>query len=164
MSDKKVLTAAKAVVKVKGYDGKMYTIGKMTDISVTENITRGRTQGIGRLNPSELPALSWSGSLSAGQFAIKMDSMMLKSISKRHETVEAFFNDVLFSEGVDVYLLKKTKKVDGTTVTIVEETFQTIEGIELNSETLTIRDGQISSRNASFEYKNPSLYPPEALI
>lgn len=164
MSDGKVLTAAKAVVKVKGYDGKLYTIAKITDLNGTENITRGRTQGLGQLNPSELPALSWAGSFTVGQFTIKMDSTMLKSISKKHDSVISYFNDVLFNEGVDVYLLKKVKKVDGETISIVEETFLTIEGAVLTSESLSVRDGQISARNASFEYKNPSLYSKDLIV
>ena len=164
MSDGKVLTAAKAVVKVKGWDGKMYTIAKITDLNGTENITRGRTQGLGQLNPSELPALSWAGSFTVGQFAVKLDSNMLKSISKKHDSVIAYMNDVLFTEGVDVYLLKKTKQINGETFTVVEETFLTIQGAVITSESLSVRDGQISARNASFEYRNPSLYPTDVVV
>lgn len=150
----KTLTAPLALIKVTGWDGQQHTIGKMRNIRVTENIRRGRVVGIGEITPSELPALEWTGTCNVGQYAIKLDTTILKALSRNFSSTADFVKHILFNEGIDIAILKKAK--NGTE--IVEQTFTTIKGAELTSEGLDISEGQISGRDGTFEHKNPVLY------
>lgn len=151
----KVLTAAIALIKVKDSKGKQHTIGKMKSVRLTENISRGRVVGIGEITPSELPVLGWSGSISVGQYAIKLNTSILQGLSRQFSSTAAFVQNLLFDEGVDIQLQRKIKKEDGT---FDYESFATVQGAHLTSEGLDISEGQIGGRDGTFEYQNPILY------
>lgn len=156
MAQEKTLTAPLALIKVKDPEGNLQVIGRMKNIRVTETIRRGRVVGIGNLNPSEIPPLEWSGTVNVGQYAIKLNSGILKSLARSFNTTADFVKNVLFEAGIDIHILKKIKKSDGT---IDYETFAKIENAYTTSEGLDISEGQIGSRDGQFEYTEPILFP-----
>ena len=157
----KVLTAPLAVIKVGGV-----AIGKMKNIRVTENIRRGRVTGIGRLTPSEVPAIDWSGSLSAGFYSItfnNQDELIKNAILRNVGNVQEFVDTILLQEeGVQIDILKKVTDVidpDTGIITPEYEIFASIRGCFATKEGFDISEGQISGRDVDFEYITPILFP-----
>lgn len=156
----KVMTAPLAIIKVGGVP-----IGKMKNIRVTENIQRGKTIGIGRLTPDELPALSWSGSLTCAFYTIRLDKQneLLKTgLLRNVNSLQEFVNTVLLQEdGVDIDILKKVKDHINPNGSIEPryEIFGTIRGGFQTRDGFDISEGQISGRDAGFDYLNPILFP-----
>lgn len=84
--NEKVMTAPLAIIQINSV-----TVGKMKNVRITENIRRGRVTGVGRLNPEELPALEWSGSLSCSSYTINFNLLankMKKGAFRNAGTVE----------------------------------------------------------------------------
>ena len=75
---KKVMTAPLAIIQINSV-----TVGKMKNVRITENIRRGRVTGVGRLNPDELPALEWTGSLSCSFIYYKLQSFSEQDEERR---------------------------------------------------------------------------------
>lgn len=157
MADK-VLTGPMALVKVKGYDGTMVTIGKLRNVRVTENFTRGRVVGIGEITPSELPLLAWNGTVTAGQYGFKITTGIMNAIDRSMTDIATFVNTILFETGVDIWVYMRQTTVSSTSTTFGQTDFAKILGCLLTSEGFDINEGQISGRDATFEYKNPILY------
>ena len=142
----KVMTAPLAIIQINSV-----TVGKMKNVRITENIRRGRVAGIGRLNPSELPALEWSGSLSCSSYFRNLG------------TVEAWANAILLQEdGLEISILRKVKdgSIDPDTgaVNSKYETFAKVTGAVADREGFDIQEGQISGRDTEFEYLEPILF------
>lgn len=152
----KVLTAAKALIKVKGVDGTLVVIGKIRTVRATENVRRGRVTGLGEITPSELPALEWSGTCNVSQYAIKTNTGALNALARDYDTTADFVKHLLFNEGVDIHLLKKTKNPSDGEIT--EETMAIIKGAHTTSEGLEVSEGQIGGRDVSFEFLEPIVY------
>ena len=118
----KVMTAPLAVVKVNGI-----VIGKMKNIRVTENIRRGRTTGIGRLTPDELPALDWSGILNAGFYTVKLDSqdeLTKKGLLRNVNNLQEFVDTVLLQDaGVQIDIMKKVAQTINPTTGIITQSY-----------------------------------------
>lgn len=157
----KVLTAPLAVIKVGGV-----AIGKMKNIRVTENIRRGSVVGIGRLTASEIPAIGWSGSLSAGFYSItfnNQDQLIKKAILRNVNNLQEWVDTVLLQEeGIQVDIMKKIKdSIDPVTgiITPDYEVFASIRGGFATKEGFDISEGQISGRDVDFEYLTPILFP-----
>lgn len=161
MDNKRVMTAPLAIVQVNGV-----TIGKMRNVRVTEQIRRGRVSGLGRLNPSELPALEWSGSLSCSSYTLNFNLLLNKSklgTFRNAETVEDWANAILLQEaGLEVSLLRKVKdgEIDRETgmVKTKYETFAKVNAAFASREGFDLQEGQISGRDTEFEYLEPILY------
>lgn len=142
------------------------TIGKMKNIRVTENIRRGRVAGIGRMNASELPALEWQGTLSCSSYTIDFKLLvnkMKKGVFRNAGTLEEWANAILLQEnGLEISILKKVKdgEIDAETglVKTKYETFAKVTGAFVTREGFDIQEGQISGRDADFEYLEPILY------
>lgn len=154
----KTLTAPLAVIKVNNV-----VIGKMKNIRVTENIRRGRVSGIGQLTPDELPALEWSGTLNCGFYVVNFkDRVVGNSLIRNVSTVEQFVDTVLLQEnGVQVDVMRKVKDTMSTDGVIQSklEAFASVKGCFLTREGFDISEGQISGRDADFEYTTPILFP-----
>ena len=154
----KTLTAPLALIKVNGI-----AVGKMKNIRVTENIRRGRVSGIGQLTPDELPALEWSGTLNCGFYALEFKQEVIKSALIRNvSTVEQFVDTVLLQEnGVQIDIMRKSKasQNENGIITSKLETFASVKGCFLTREGFDISEGQISGRDADFEYTTPILFP-----
>lgn len=172
MSNNRVLTAPLAVIRVNGI-----TIGKMKSISVTESIRRGRVVGLGQLVVDELPALEWSGTLSAEFMTIDLKKSMIPgAINRIAKTVEDWTNSVLLQDdGVQIDILKRVKNPQQPdalfpnispdpnfiqrNITATFDVFASVKGCFLTREGFSITESSISSRSVEFEYSTPILYP-----
>lgn len=160
----RVMTAPLALIKINGK-----TVGKMKNIRITEQIRRGRVTGLGRLNPSELPALEWSGSLSCSSYSINFNLLANKENKgtfRNAGTVDAWANAVLLQEaGLEIAILQKVKKSEPDAITGLLETeyktFAKVAGAFANREGFDVQEGQISGRDTEFEYIDPILYGTE---
>jgi len=161
MDKEKVMTAPLAVIQINSV-----TVGKMRNVRLTETIRRGRVAGIGRLTPSELPALEWSGSLSCSSYTINFNLLankQQKGTFRNLRTLEAWANAILLQEdGLEIAILRVVKdgEIDPVTgaVNSKYETFAKVTGAFASREGFDIQEGQISGRDTEFEYLTPILY------
>lgn len=161
MGNTRVMTAPLAIIKINSV-----TVGKMKNVRITETIRRGRVTGVGRLNPEELPALEWSGSLSCSSYTINFN--LLANVSKlgtfrNAATVEEWANAILLQEaGLEISILRKVKdgEIDTETglVKTKYETFAKVNAAFATREGFDVQEGQISGRDTDFEYLEPILY------
>ena len=161
MGNTRVMTAPLAIIKINSV-----TVGKMKNVRITETIRRGRVTGVGRLNPEELPALEWSGSLSCSSYNINFN--LLANVSKlgtfrNAATVEEWANAILLQEaGLEISILRKVKdgEIDTETglVKTKYETFAKVNAAFATREGFDVQEGQISGRDTDFEYLEPILY------
>lgn len=161
MKNTRVMTAPLAIIKINSV-----TVGKMKNVRIVETIRRGRVTGVGRLNPEELPALEWSGSLSCSSYTINFN--LLANVSKlgtfrNAATVEEWANAILLQEaGLEISILRKVKdgEIDAETGLIKTkyETFAKVNAAFTTREGFDVQEGQISGRDTDFEYLEPILY------
>lgn len=155
----KVLTAPLAIIKVQGIP-----IGKMKNIRVTETLRRGRVSGIGQLTPDELPALEWTGTLTASFYNIDFrKSQIPNAIIRTVGTLTEWIDSVLLQEnGVQVDIFKKvTDSVSPEgIITSRLDSYATIKELFLDREAFDLAEGQISGRDQDFTYKQPILFAP----
>lgn len=154
-----VLTAPLGIIKVNGV-----TIGKMRNIRINENISRGRVQGVGALTLSELPALSYVGTLTCDSYNVTYKkSAIPDSLNTQVQTVQQFVDSVLLQEeGVEVQLFKKVPKVGQPrkgNIESTEDSIATIRNLFLDSKGMDISEGAISGKNQSFTFTEPIIYP-----
>lgn len=160
MASDRVITAPLAIIRVGSVP-----IGKMRGIKVQESIQRGRVQGLGKLTPDELPALSWSGTLSCDFYNIDFNkSQIPNAIIRDVNLLKDWVSSVILQEDgvqVDLYRLVKTPPgapgfglIQGT-----EKLYATIKGLFLDAEGFDLSEGQVSGRNQSFQYLFPIIYP-----
>ena len=155
------MTAPLAIIKINSV-----TVGKMKNVRITETIRRGRVTGVGRLNPEELPALEWSGSLSCSSYTINFN--LLANVSKlgtfrNAATVEEWANAILLQEaGLEISILRKVKdgQIDTETglVKTKYETFAKVNAAFATRVVFDVQEGQIRGRDTDFEYLEPILY------
>lgn len=159
--NEKVMTAPLAIIQINSV-----TVGKMKNVRITENIRRGRVTGVGRLNPEELPALEWTGSLYCSSYTINFNLLankLKKGAFRNAGTVEEWANAILLQEdGLEIAILRKVKDgaIDNETglVSTKYETFAKTVGAFMTREGFDIQEGQISGRDTEFEYLEPILY------
>lgn len=158
------MTAPLAIIQIDSV-----TVGKMKNVRLTEQIRRGRVGGLGRLNPSELPALEWSGSLSCSSYSINFNLLANKNRKgtfRKLGNVDAWANAILLQEdGLEISVLRKVKdgeiNPDTGAVNSKYETFASIKGAFASREGFDIQEGQISGRDTEFEYLEPVLFNEE---
>lgn len=160
-SNEKVMTAPLAIIQINGV-----TVGKMKNVRVTENIRRGRVTGIGRLNPEELPALEWTGTLTCSSYTINFNLLvnkLKKGAFRNAGTLEEWASAILLQEdGLEIAILRKVKdgEIDAETglAKTKYKTFAKTVGAFMTREGFDIQEGQISGRDTEFEYLQPILY------
>ncbi len=154
----KSMTAPLAIIKVQGKP-----VGKVKNVRITETLRLGRVTGLGRLNPSELPALEWSGTMTFGSYLIEFSEQIVpNSILRKVQTTEEYVDTVLLrEEGVQVDLMRKV--IDTTLANGVKvpklKVFASVRGAFSSREGFDISEGQISGRDQDFEYTDPVIYP-----
>jgi hypothetical protein len=159
--NQRVFTAPLAVIQINSV-----TVGKMKNVRITENIRRGRVTGMGRLNPEELPALEWTGSLTCSSYTINFNLLankMKKGTFRNAGTIEEWANAILMQEdGLEIAILRKVKDgeidLESGLVKTKYETFAKIAGAFATREGFDVQEGQISGRDTEFEYTDPILY------
>lgn len=155
------MTAPLAIIQINSV-----TVGKMKNVRITEQIRRGRVSGLGRLNPSELPALEWSGSLSCSSYSINFNLLankIRKGTFRKAGNVDAWANAILLQEdGLEISILRKVKdgeiNPDTGLVNAKYETFASVKGAFASREGFDVQEGQISGRDTEFEYLEPILF------
>lgn len=159
--DKRVMTAPLAIIQINSI-----TVGKMKNVRIVETIRRGRVTGCGKLNPSEIPALEWNGTLSCSAYSINFNLLANKlkvGAFRNAATVDEWSNAILLQEdGLEITILRKVKNgsIDPETglVDSKYKTFAKVNGAFATREGFDIQEGQISGRDTDFEYINPILY------
>lgn len=159
----KVLTAPLAVIKVGGI-----AIGKMQNISFDENTNRVAVRGIGNLTPDEVPAVAWDGTLTCSQYTIDFSKALNqltdgKALQRAVNTIDEFVDTVLLQEeGMTLDIMRKVIDTADPVTGIKKhklEIFMSVKGCFQTRDGISIAEGQISQRNASFMYINPVIYP-----
>lgn len=161
MANERAMTAPLAIIQINSV-----TVGKMKNVRLTENIRRGRVGGIGRMTPSELPALEWQGTLSCSAYTINFNLLLNKlkrGFYRNAGSLEAWANALLLEEnGLEISILRKVKdgEIDPETgmVNTKYETFAKVTGAFATREGFDIQEGQISGRDGDFEYLEPVLF------
>ena len=161
MAKEKAMTAPLAIIQINSV-----TVGKMKNVRLTENVRRGRVSGIGRMTPSELPALEWQGTLSCSAYTINFNLLLnklKKGFYRNAGSLEAWANALLLEEnGLEISILRKVKdgEIDPETgmVNTKYETFEKVTGAFATREGFDIQEGQISGRDGDFEYLEPVLF------
>jgi len=152
----KTLTAPLAIIKSGGK-----AIGKMQNIRIQETIQRGRIQGLGELNPSEKPPISWDGTLSCSLFFVDLTVSTIPNVlNRKFNTAQEFVDALtLLEEGVQVVIYKKNAREEGGKIIRELEEIATIDDLLIESDGFDINEASISSKNQSFSYLTPILLP-----
>ena len=161
MANEKAMTAPLAIIQINSV-----TVGKMKNVRLTENVRRGRVSGIGRMTPTELPALEWQGTISCSAYTINFNLLLnklKKGFYRNAGSLEAWANALLLEEnGLEISILRKVKdgEIDPDTgmVNTKYETFAKVTGAFATREGFDIQEGQISGRDGDFEYLEPVLF------
>ena len=161
MANEKAMTAPLAIIQINSV-----TVGKMKNVRLTENVRRGRVSGIGRMTPTELPALEWRGNISCSAYTINFNLLLnklKKGFYRNAGSLEAWANALLLEEnGLEISILRKVKdgEIDPDTgmVNTKYETFAKVTGAFATREGFDIQEGQISGRDGDFEYLEPVLF------
>lgn len=156
----KTFSAPLAIIKIDGV-----AVGKMKNVRLTENIRRAKVTGIGRLNPEELAAVEWSGTLSCSAYTINFNKLLNSSNKGTFRglgNVEAWANALLFHEGITIEVIQKVKtgNPDPVTgqVTTEQKTFAVVKNAFATRESFDLQEGQLSGRDSEFEYLEPVLF------
>jgi len=153
----KVLTGNIAVIRKNGT-----AIGRMRNISWTEDMSRGEVRGIGTALTSEVPILSWGGRGSCDFYEIDFTSTGLGGINRNVKTNQEFDDQLLLEgDGIQIDIFKKvTDLIDETGKKIPKAVPYAILGqVYIDTEGANITENTISGHNIGFRYLNPILSP-----
>lgn len=157
MADIKVFTGALAIIRRNGTP-----IGRMRNISWTEDIQRGDVRGIGTTLTSEAPALAWSGRGSCSFYEVDFTTTGLGGIKRAVRTNQEFDDNLMLEgDGLQLDIFKKeTDLIDANGLTIPKATPYAVLGqMFIESEGGDITEGAISGHNQSFRYLFPIKKP-----
>jgi hypothetical protein len=158
MAEPKVVTGAIALVKVRGK-----VIGKMKSVSFTENFGRVEVRGLGTIYAQEVPIVTHSGSGSFERFLIDMKSTEITGSIRRDVQDKNEFEDflVLQEEGIQLDIFKKeTDLIDSRGIPKAKlSPLAIIKQVFLDSEGISITEGQVASRSNSFRFIDPVIFP-----
>jgi hypothetical protein len=156
-AEQKVLTAARAIIKVNGQ-----AIGRLQNFRATENISRSPVMGIGRLTRREVPATSIVCNWSARFYTVDFGKVTgFPELEKRNAgSTEEYTNTMILAEiPIDIIIYKKDNPtIEGGIVTGTDDTvFATIRNCYINSRGFDLSEGQISGTDISGEYTEPII-------
>ena len=160
-----VLTAPLALIKAQTPTG-LVTVGKMKNIRVTESFNRGKVVGIGNLTASELPVLSFDGTVSCSFYLIEFKKQAIEGALQRVVgSLEEFVNTILLQEnGLQLDFLRKVAAGPANPqtqiITADLAVFASIKGLCLTREGFDITENQITGRDMEFQYMEPIMYLP----
>ena len=159
MARPKVVTAPSAIIKINGIAS-----GFMRNIRVTENIQRGRVQGIGNLTLKEVPATGYTCQLNADFYLISLSRPEIKAMLNRFTgSLENYINTLVLGEvPPQIHLYKKEIETsDSNIVTSVNnqgDLLGVIRDFYPDSNNFDITEGQISMTNISGQYLTPIFF------
>ena len=150
-----VTTGAIALIRINGK-----IIGHAKDISVDQNVTRGRVKGIGRVTPRELPGLEWAGSATVGYYLI--DYRSPAAMESTDGSVENYVNRLLLdTTGFTFDLFKKEGDLPSDLADPVEaayEPFCSVHGVHIKGSRFQIQENAIGSENKTFDFLHPVVF------
>lgn len=159
MADSRVMTGALALVKSGGK-----ICGLLRGVTCTENYTRGDVKGLGTIYSSEVPVLSFDGSLSCDFMEIDFTTSGVPGAIKRQfENINSqvisggiSLEDqlVLDQEGVQIDVFKKVEDVIDPNGNIVPKLnpYVSCYNCFITSDGFTINEQQVAGHNQSFKY------------
>lgn len=153
-----VLTGAVALVRVKGQ-----VIGKMRDVTVSEDLQRADVRGLGTIFSQEKPVVAHNGSLSCTYYFIDWATARAKGSIRRDVQTKNEYEDylVLQEEGIQVDIFRKiTDVIDARGIPVPKlKPIAIVKGVYTNNESLNISEGQVSTHNQSFVFTEPIIFP-----
>lgn len=162
-SEKRVMTAALAVIKIKGEP-----VGRMRSIRVTETFRRGDVRGLGEILSQEKPIVGWDGTLTCSFYTIDLKRLGTVAsakwgLNRQTGDLKTFVNTfILNEEGVEIYIYKKFAEVTDPTTGLVTSVgdgdFCVIENAFPDSQNWDISEGSVSGTDANFTYLNPVMF------
>lgn len=156
-AEQKVLTAARAIIKVNGR-----AIGRLQNFRATENISRAPVMGIGNLTRREIPATSIVCNWSARFYTVDFSKITnFPGLDNRSvQNVEQYKNTMILAEiPVDIYIYKKDNPTvqNGVVVATDDTVFAVIRNCYINSRGFDLSEGQVSGTDISGEYTEPII-------
>lgn len=162
-----VLTGAIAILKVNGAP-----VGLMRTVRISETTRRTPVRGLGSILPKEAPVVEWAGTVSCSFFEINYVKSGIANAIRRKVGVgnaasqiavgintENFEDNlVLDAVGVTLELYKKvTDIIDPVTglITPKLDPYATVSRCLIESDNVSIDEGNVSGRDQSFMYLDP---------
>lgn len=152
----KVLTAPLVVVKKNGV-----AVAKIRSLRLNESIQRGEVQGLGNLTLDEVPPTRIRCSASFSLYTVTFrDSAIPDGINRTFDTLKSFVDNFLLKDGIQLDLYKKVEdSVDENGIKTAKlEPFATIRDMYIDSDSMDVTEGNVSTRDQSFQYLTPVLY------
>lgn len=166
-NNNQTMHGAIAIVKV---DGK--AIGKMRNISWSEDFQRQPVKGLGTIFSSEEPVTGFAGQLSCDLMEIDFENGGVPgAINRKFSNVKSqvltggqSFEDqlVLDYNGIQIDIFKKIEDIiDPTTGNVVPKLtpFAVITRALIQTDRFEVSEGSISVRSQSFKYLDAVIYP-----
>lgn len=167
MASEPVITGAIAIIKVGGVP-----VGLMRSVRVNESTRRVPVRGLGSVVTKEAPVVEWNGTVSCSFFEISYEKSGVKNAIRRDvgvgnalsqiasgiNTPNFEDNLVLDTVGVQLDIYKKlTDVIDPATGLIVPKVvpYATIGHCLIESDNVSIDDGNVSGRDQTFIYLDP---------
>ena len=162
-----VLTGAIAIIKVNGS-----AVGLMRSVKISESTRRSAVRGLGSILPKEAPVTEWAGTVSCSFFEINYDKSGIANAIRRKvgagnaaSTIASGINTANFEDnlvldavGVTLEVYKKvTDAVDPVSglITPKVEPYATVSRCMIESDNVSIDEGNVSGRDQSFMYLDP---------
>ena len=156
------LTGALAIITDKNQN----VIGKARGITVNQTMTRQYVRGIGTLFASEGAITQWAGTVSFNQFFVNFNKSGVPGAIERNVAGTKEYEDqlLLTTEGVTVYIYKKMSDgldSDGKVIVGDNKEIATITDMLIESESLSVQEGQLVGIDQTFGYLSPILVPED---
>lgn len=137
-------------------------IGKVRSVRANENYRLGNVRGIGNPTPQEKPFLEFDGTVNVSQYFVDFRKAMLPgSINRELSTTQQWVDWMLLNtEGIQLDVLKKVKDTVNENGIVVPKfkTIAVIKGVYIDSSSFDMNEGQISGKDASFQFTEPIIF------
>jgi hypothetical protein len=127
---------------------------------------------LGEITPSELPALSWAGTITCDMYMLDFKSTGLEgkipdAFLRNANTLQEWINSVILQQDgavIDLYTKIPANPNQAPMSGLIlanqnDGLIAQVRGVFLDGEGFSISEGQIATRNQSFKYKYPIIFP-----
>lgn len=153
------LTGALAIIRVNGTP-----VGRMRNIRVNENISRGDVRGLGTILTVEAPVVGWAGSVTCDFYEISFkETGITRAIRRDVQNNQQFEDNLLLNpDGVQIDVFKKIEDaIDPNTGLKIAgvEPYAIIKRCLITDEGFDVTEGTVAGHNQSFKFLDPIIYP-----
>lgn len=153
------MTGAIAIIKSNGVP-----IGKMRNVTITENVRRQDVRGLGRITVAEAPAVEHAGTMRAGFYEVDFSETGIPNAIRRDvQTIQEFEDNILLDhDGIQVDVFKKVEDFIDPATGLRRaklEPYAVVTRVLFEQEDIDISEGQVSGRNQSFKFLDPVIFP-----